>query len=112
LFKILILKTVWLSDVLEIATYCKVLVLCCQDVQVRAEESSTAISQCNTLACLNDLKTGFYFSRMTFKKSSKQTNVMVSNKPGNFTMTRKRGSLCFEKFGDEIFQSFHLFFCL
>lgn len=35
---------VWLSDVLEIATYCEVLVLCCQEVQVCTEVSSSAIS--------------------------------------------------------------------
>lgn len=46
---------------LEIATYCEVLVLCCQDVQVHTEAAAvTAISEGFTLACLNDQKTGFF----------------------------------------------------
>lgn len=111
LFKILILTMVWLSGVLEIATYCEVLVICCQEVQVCTEASSTATSQCITLACLNDLKTGFYFWRVTFKKNSSNKQMsQFLKKPVNFSITRRRGSLCFEKFGEEVFQSFHLFF--
>lgn len=46
----------------EMVTYCEVLVLCCQNVQAHTgAEAVTVISEGFTLACLNDLKAGFYF---------------------------------------------------
>lgn len=103
------LRMVWLSDVLEIATYCEVLALCCQEVWVCTEVSSTVVSQCISLTCLNDLKTGFYFWRVTLKRILQTKKVTVSKKAIKISITRRRGSLCFEKFGEEVFQSFHLF---
>lgn len=57
----------------------------------------------------------FIFEEWHLKKSSKQTIVTASRKSINFSMTRGRGSLCFEKFGEKYSKVSFLvvfFFCV
>lgn len=115
LFKILVLRTVWLWC----ARNCHILwgagPLLSECPSTHRGRGSTAISEGFTLACLNDLTAGFFFfEEWHLKKSSKQTIVAASKNLWTLVWQGGGGVSALKSLGRSIpkFPFFSLFVCL